>query len=333
MTTKSLTQTQQKSTPSQENSAGSKVPRPRQGQQKPADTQVIRLVPQLNTAALSARPRQDKQLMLWYILRSIDSDTGRGVLKIDMAIEILMDQYGYQRQTARKHLAAGDGVYWHIHHSTRNGQTYIIINSLLKVAVHLGADITRKTHFIEVEVSELPDSSHTQERRAILYNTGAYRPFEVRRNDPISRQSLERKTGVNTRTQQRYDAAQDVKGNLIKQETKAYIRDQADYKLRKHIRIIDKGHYMVETVTLPNRYRTPYPSSSRGILRNVSSMLNRGDKSLLCGEANAAEGRQRLYYSGWKAFLHAHQRGQTGERVCYYPCKSNDSKYVLGGIW
>jgi len=295
--------------------------------------QVIRLVPQLNTAALSARPRQDRHLLLWYCLRSIDSDTGRGFLLFDTTLDILKDQYGYKRSTAYNHLAAGNGAYWNIHHSTRNGKTYIIINSLFKVAVHLGANITSKTRFTHIEASELPDSSHTHERRAILYDTGAYRTFDAKRNDPISRQSLERKTGIQRRTQQRYDNTQAGKGNLVKQETKAYSRDPSNYKLRKHSRIVDKGHYLVQTITLPNRYSTPYLNSSKGMLRNVSSMLNRGDKSLLSGKANAAEGRQRLYYSDFKAFCNANSRGQTGERVCYYPCKSDDSKYVLGAIW
>jgi hypothetical protein len=55
--------------------------------QNPGDN--LRFVPGLNCAALSACPRQDKQLMLWYCLRSIDATTGRGVLLQDAAIELL----------------------------------------------------------------------------------------------------------------------------------------------------------------------------------------------------------------------------------------------------
>ena len=49
---------------------------------------ILRLVPALNLAALKARPREDKQLFLWYYLRSIDV-TGRGVLAQEQAIHTL----------------------------------------------------------------------------------------------------------------------------------------------------------------------------------------------------------------------------------------------------
>ena len=71
---------------------------------------------------------------------------------------------------AYKHLRAGNGAYWNIHHSTRNGQTYIIISSLYKVASYLDAGLTKGAHFVEIKIADLPPSSRTQARRAILYN-------------------------------------------------------------------------------------------------------------------------------------------------------------------
>ncbi len=293
----------------------------------------LRFVPGLNCAALSVRPRQDKQLMLWYCQRSIDATTGRGVLLLDTAIEILTQYYGYRRQTVYKHLAAGDGVYWRVHHSTRNGQTYIILQSLFKVAAHLGVHISKGARFVEAKVSELPASCRVQARRSLLYNTGAYRPFAIRRNDPISRKSLEDKTGVQERQQRRYDSLQERQGFPIRQTTKAFYRDPETYKLRKYIRIVEKGFSEVETHQLPNRYRTWFTGSSRGMLRKVSSLLNRGDKSLISGEATSSEGRQRRYYSSFKTHLRAHLKGQNTDRECFYPCRSNEEKYVLGVIW
>jgi hypothetical protein len=72
----------------------------------------IRFVPSLNLTAFKSRPRQDKQLLLWYCLRAIDA-TGRGVLGQEEAINILRASFGYQRQTCYKHLQARDGIYWH----------------------------------------------------------------------------------------------------------------------------------------------------------------------------------------------------------------------------
>ncbi len=271
--------------------------------------------------------------MLWYCLRSIDASTGHGVLLQDATIEILKKHYGYKRMTAYHHLAAGDGVYWRVHHSTRNGQTYIILNSLFKVAAHLGANMTKGAHFVEVKVSELPPSSRVQARRSLLYNAGAYRPFAIQRNDPISRKSLEEKTGVQERQQRRYDSLQERQGFPIRQTTKAFYRDPGTYKLRKHIRIVDKGFREIETHQLPNRYRTWHTGSSRGMLRKIPSLLNRGDKSLISGEATSSEGRQRRYYSSFKTFCGAHLKGQNTDRECFYPCRSNEDKYVLGAIW
>lgn len=313
-------------------SAGSTTPQSRTDFNPSAS--IIRLVPQLNCAALSARPKQDKQLILWYCLRSIDSDTGRGVLLQDDAIEVLEKHYGYKRQTAYKHLRAGDGAYWKIYHSTRNGQTYIIIGSLYKVATYLDAGLTKGARFVEMKVEGLPPSSHTQARRAILYNIGVGRAFNRERNDPISRQSLKEKTGVQERQQRRYDALQEQRqGHSVRTETKAYYREPETFKLRIYKRIVDKGLISVLTIQLPNRYRTWYTGSSRGMLCRVSSMLNGRDKSLISGEANAPEGRQRRYYSGFKAYYNAHIKGQNVDRECFYPCQSSSIKYVVGSVW
>ena len=86
---------------------------------------ILRFVPSLNLAALKVRPREDKQLLLWYCLRSIDT-TGGGVLDQGLAIHILKTAFGYHRQTVYKHLDKGDGVYWH-KHTTRKGRAIIIL--------------------------------------------------------------------------------------------------------------------------------------------------------------------------------------------------------------
>jgi len=81
---------------------------------------ILRLVPALNLAALKARPRQDKPVVLWYCLRAIDT-TGRGVLDQEQVIHTLETFFDYQRQTAYKHVHAGDGIYW-CKHTTRKGK-------------------------------------------------------------------------------------------------------------------------------------------------------------------------------------------------------------------
>lgn len=72
---------------------------------------ILRLVPALNLAAFKAMSRQDKQVVLWYCMRAIDT-AGHGVLDREQAIHILKASFGYQHQTAYKHLQAGNGIYW-----------------------------------------------------------------------------------------------------------------------------------------------------------------------------------------------------------------------------
>jgi len=291
---------------------------------------IIRFVPALNLAALKARPREDKQLLLWYCLRAIDA-TGHGVLGQDEAINILRASFGYRRQTCYKHLKAGDGVYWRSH-TTRKGKAIIILRSLVRVAQHLEADIRGRERFIDLPASGLPPSGQMQARRALLYNTGAYKPLSGPGNHPISRKSLEEKTGIEPRQQRRYDAVMDAQGS-VRQPTFAYYRDQNTLKLRSLVRLVETDKGMVLTHQLPNRYRTTgCPDSSRGMLSKVARMLGLGDQSFIRGEATSTTNRQKRYYRGFHAFLRAAVRGKTMEDS-YYPSRTSDRKYILGAIW
>lgn len=289
---------------------------------------ILRLVPALNLASLKARPRQDKQVVLWYCLRAMDT-TGRGVLGQKQAIHMLKAFFGYQRQTAYKHLQAGDGIYW-CRHTTRKGRAIIILHSLLRVAQHLEADIRGRERFIELPASGLPPSSQMQARRALLYNTGAYKPFPMHRNYPISRKSLEEKTGIETRQQRRYDEVMDTQAP-VRQATFAYYRDQGTFKLKSLVRLAETERGLVLTRQLPNRYRALCPGGSRGLLPKVARMLRVADESSIRGEATSTMERHRRYYRGFQPFLRAALRGKPTEG--YYPSRASDRKYILGAIW
>lgn len=287
----------------------------------------LRFVPSLNLAALKARPREDKQLLLWYCLRSIDL-TGRGVLDQGQTVHILMT-FGYERKTLYKHLDKGDGVYWH-KHTTRKGRAIIILHSLLRVAQHLQADIRGRERLLELPTTGLPPSGQVQARRALLYNTGAYKPFLSHCNHPISRKSLEEKTGIKARQQRRYDHVLDTQGP-VRQPTFAYYRDQDTSKLKSLERLVETDRGMVPTHQLPNRYWTWCPGSSRGMLPKVARMLDVRNQSLIRGEATFTTDRHRRYYRSFEFFLRAFQRGQVTEG--YYPSLTSDRKYILGAIW
>lgn len=285
----------------------------------------IRLVPGLNIAALAARPRKDKELILWYCLRAIDN--GRGVLDQLEAIDILKESFGYKRATAYKHLVKGDGLFWRLYR-TRQGRDIIILAGIQRVVIALNASITHSQHFMELAIDKLPDSSHTQARRALLYGVAAYKPIGTRNNRPISRRSLEDKTGINSRQQRRYDAALTGQGKLLNWETKSYYRDPVTYRLHKHCRLVDKGlDGMVDTCQLPNRYSLIMERGNRGILHNVKGM----NQSLINGEANVMEPRR--YFNGFKDYYKAVFKGKTSTLECYYPARNNESHYILGDVW
>jgi len=287
---------------------------------------ILRFVPSLNLAALKARPREDKQLLLWYCLRSIDV-TGRGVLDQGQAVHILMT-FGYERQTLYKHLDKGDGVYWR-KHTTRKGKAIIILHSLLRVAQHLQADIRGRERFIDLSASILPSSRQVQARRALLYNTGAYKPFLSHCNHPISRKSLEEKTGIEARQQRRYDHVMDTQGP-VRQPTFAYYRDQDTFKLKSLVRLAEMERGPVLTRQLPNRYRTLCSGGSKGLLPKVARILTVGDQSFNGGEATSTTDRLRRYYRGFQSFLRAALRGKATEG--YYPSRASGRKYILGAI-
>jgi len=289
---------------------------------------ILRFVPTLNLATLKARPHQDKQLLLWYCLRAIDT-TGRGVLDQEQAVDILKASFGYQRQTAYKHLRAGNDIYWR-KHTTRKGQRIIILHSLLRVAQHLQADIRGRECFLELPASGLPLSGQAQARRALLYNTAAYKPFPAHRNYPISRKSLEERTGIEARQQRRYDQVMDAQGP-VRQPTFAYYYEEGTLKPKSLLRLAETDRGLVLTCQLPNQYGTWCPGSSKGMLPKVARMLRVADQSFIRGGATSTTDRLRRYYRDFKSLLRAFQRGKATEG--YYPCRTSDGKYILGAIW
>lgn len=295
----------------------------------------LKVAPGLNCAVLKAKQNQILLLFLWYCLRSINT-TGTGVLDMESAIDLLESDYGYRRKTAYKHLAGGEGVFWRIDHSVRRGRSFIILASLARVAAYFKANIPERQHFILVPLSALPASGKVQARRAMLYNTAAYRPFLQHRNDPISRMSLEEKTGVQARTQQRYDAIEDAKGHPVRQKTTRHCLDPVTHKLRSFETPVEKGKGEIWTRQGGNRYRTWYSAGSRGMLCEIATRLNGDDRSSIMGGTISTKGKAtiikerqpRRYFSSAQALHNAAQGGNNTDRVGYYPCRSNPNKYI-----
>jgi len=284
---------------------------------------VIRVVPSLNLAALKARPRRDAQLLLWYCLRAIDT-TGCGRLDQETSTKILIRIFNYKRQTVYKHLHAGDGAFWR-RTVSQKGRTVIVLNSLVRVACHLKADIRSRERFIEVSSSDLPPSGRVQARRALLYNSGAYKSCRTHYNPPISRKSLTEKTGIEQRQQRRFDRIMEVRG-AVRQRTFAYYCDQSTGKLKKLVRLVQIERGDVLTYELPNRYQTTCFGGSMGMLPKVARLLRVARESCVKGEATSGANYRR-YYRSRRSFIKAALRGTATEG--YYPSRSGNQKYIL----
>lgn len=288
---------------------------------------ILRLVPPLNLAALRATPRHDKQLLLWYCLRAIDT-TGRGVLEQRHVVSMLCVYFGYKRPTVYKHLKTGNTVYWRLHR-TRKGKAIIILHGLLYVARCLGADIGKRECFVEMLASDLPHSSQSQARRAVVYNTGAYQPTSARRNHPISRTSLQEKTGIGPRQQRRYDQVNESHG-VVREATFGSYRDPKTLRLKNLVRVVQTDRGRFRTTQLPNRYRTWCLRGRRGMLRRIARKLNPSNQSSSRGEATFGR-NQRRYYRNFQAFFRAASRGEAIQG--YYPSRCDDRKYISGIIF
>jgi hypothetical protein len=287
---------------------------------------IIRMVPALNLAVLKARPRKDNQLLLWYCLRAIDT-TGCGVLDQEMTAKILRAIFNYKRQTVYKHLHAGDGVFWR-RHINRRGRPVIVLNSLARVACHLKADIKARERFSELPPSELPSSGQVQARRAILYNSGAYKPSTTHCNHPISRKSLTEKTDIEERQQRRYDRIMEARGP-VREPTFAYYCERNTRKLKPFIRLVETARGKVLTHELPNRYQTPYVAGSIGMLSKVAKVIRATKESCDKGEATFNTSHRR-YYRNMRSFTRAALKGTATEG--YYPSRSSNRKYILETI-
>jgi hypothetical protein len=168
-----------------------------------------------------------------------------------------------------------------------------------------------------------------QARRALLYNTGAYKPLSAPVSHPISRESLKEKTGIEPRQQRRYDAVMDTQGP-VRQPTFAYYHDQNTLKLRSLVRLVETDRGEVLTRQLPNRYRTWCPGGSTGMLPKVARLLRVANESSIRGEATFNTNHRR-YYRGFQSFLRAAVGGKATEG--FYPGRANDTQYILGTVW
>ncbi|MFC2067890.1 hypothetical protein ACFLTP_02610 [Chloroflexota bacterium] len=167
---------------------------------------VIRLIPSLSIAAI--HHRLDKEISMWYCLRAINH-WGSGYLDMSYAVNSLASDFYYSRSTAYRILNSGDGVFWSLQQGKGVSRLQIKISGLVRVASYLNTSCGR--HFLEIPAEEFVGHkvSRLQHQKAWLYST--FHKTEGGKAHPISRASIQRATGVNRRSQQRYDKIASVR--------------------------------------------------------------------------------------------------------------------------
>lgn len=231
----------------------------------------VRLVSDLSIAAL--KKKQDKELALWYCLRSINY-WGSGNIKLDWAMATLIKNYGYSKRTVYRLLRAGAGKYWDIQLafdlSTQKTGTRIAIKSLKKVAEHLGT--YHLSPFVNVPACNFQT---LEDRRALLYSS--FHKKEARAK-PISRASLEAATGINRRSQQRYDEIAGTKriANFAVQQN-----SQGKFIRIRHF-VQGKSREWLKDRRLGNTYHSKAIPDHRGMTKKITAQLG---QSFTRGEA------------------------------------------------
>ncbi len=246
----------------------------------------IRLIPDISAAAL--RSHQSKQVALWYILRAIDGAFFGASGAIDKAyiVEILVSRFGYSARSAQRHLAMGEGIWWHTYFNHQ--KLRVQIHGLAVVCKALGTALETDRHFRAIS-SEAFNSPAA--RKGQIY-ASIHKPAPIRAN-PISRQSISEHTGLSKPTQIRLERIAHVRKvanyAMIQQGT-TMVSEKVEVYTRKRCYVLHKR--------LPNSYRSQQQSAGKGMLRSTSKRL----RSLVTDEAPQLTKR---YFKGVRSLTKA----------------------------
>lgn len=230
----------------------------------------VRLVADLS--AKGFKTKTTRELALWHCLRALNFN-GSGYVYQDTAIEELRFYYGYSTRTIFRILSRGEGVFWDRFTSERG--SVIKLQGLRAVCEYYSTPLLNTPRWYEVPADRF-DSPNARKNEMWL---SIAKPKGMRTN-PISRQSLETYTGVQRRTQQRYDND----SNVVRSP-----RYRPGY--------IDLETGLPQS-RLPNVYHNRQLPGHVGMLRKVRQLL----KSFNTDEAM----EKRRYFASAKSMLHAH---------------------------
>lgn len=247
----------------------------------PPNDKLIRLVPDLSAAAF----RQRKKLIplaLWHRLRVMDSQ-GKGIMSLDLAIQGLIDKFGYSRRTAFRHLARAEGQLWC--RAIHKPGPVIEIYGLKRACEYLNTCLsTGDKHWRELPIEQFG----LGQEAAQLY-ASIHKPSGVRAN-PISRQSIEEYTGLHKVQQRRYEIEAGIKRTA---NSAVWLVDGKPVPLKQLI--VTKGKQYQVNKRIGQIYHSKAQPSNKGMLKKVSSQL-RNTGSLIPDEAASMAITKRYFH-------------------------------------
>ncbi|MBA7623199.1 hypothetical protein ES703_30592 [subsurface metagenome] len=307
-------------TPGQDHQTPAALP----GQQPlPLEGRQLRLIPDLSAAAL--RQNKHQELALWHRLRAFDLP-GKGIMSHEVAIQGLIETFGYSRRTAYSHLALAEGRLWR--RSIHRTGPVIEIYGLKRACEYLGTCLNQADrHFRELPASQF----QLGQERAQLY-ASTFKPQGVRAN-PISRQSIEGYTGLDKCQQLRLE-----KKARVRKTNGAGVCQVKDKNGRtrvipeRQLIVTKRKQYQVNKRT-PNIYHSQAKPSNKGMLKRVGSQLKA--RSLIPDEAASIGVPTKRYFGGHKALLQSVREHFRKER--YLPFEGyrllrNSDRLIRGRI-
>jgi len=234
----------------------------------------VKLYADLSAAAFLKK--QTVELSFWHCLRAINAN-GCGYLLGRNLEEILapLETFGYSRSTAYRHLARGRDKFWGVIETPR--RAVVKIYSLKVVATTLMTTLDGDKHARLIPAAAF---STLAQRRAQLY-ASLSKPEGIRVN-PVTRENLTTRTGVNERQQRRYEKKAGVK------RTNNY-ESQRDGDITSPVwaeyHSLNKSTGVVKTYRkhrrLPNIYHSQQQPGCRGQATQVHKVLKKREQDLL----------------------------------------------------
>lgn len=244
---------------------------------------------ELNISTLKSD--RDIDLVTWYQIRYLDT-TSDGFISFKSALKGLQTYFGYSKQTAYNHLNSTSSFF------------SIFLNSYGKRTLRIfGVKTVAKSlevsYFSMPTVIKVRKGMSRQEYRALLFDSQFkdVRYNEYKEVNPISRAALEEKTGINVRTQQRYNQ---VANTIIKPN---YTTEQVEYEGKNRVWLTAKQ--------LPNTYIS---RSEKGLIKGQLKKINKALREIKdtlswhSGEASGTKKSLKRYFTSVKSYTHTKNR-------------------------